>query len=393
MYKTFMLAVCGFATIHNSHAQDSLEGILQQVEQNNKELIALKAKVESERLALKSGNNLPDPQVGMFYLPYGDHDSGDYTEYQISQSFEFPSVYGARNQLIKTQSDQFELTYADRRQEILTETRMYCLELIYLSKQQEIEEARIAQSKMVLDQVEELFTKEQVGILELNKAKVAWMQDRFKVEHVKKDRENVLNILRSLNGGSEIRPSINEYVVSPDLPDIESLWNEKMANDPKLRQLKQQQSIAIQQLRLSKNKLLPNLTAGFNSQGVAGSRFSGIYAGLSIPLWSNRNTVKSAQSNLNYQEAYSEARTQIAFSGFEKEYKNYQHQLVKFQTYEETLGGLNSENLLLESYQLGEISFLQYYQEIQFYRQAFDTMLKMKHQLYQAQNELLKHQL
>ncbi|MEM7297870.1 MAG: TolC family protein, partial [Bacteroidota bacterium] len=306
---------------------------------------------------------------------------------------EFPSVYSARNQLIRTQSGQIEFDFAERRQEILAEAKKYCLELIYLEKRLVIEQERIAQAQEVLEQAQERYEKEQIGIIELNKAKVAWMQDRYRVEHIQKDKVNALNALKTLNGGGEIRPGSSEYVHALELPEVETLWNEKLTNDPTLGLLRQQESIAMHQLKLSKSKTLPNLTAGFNSQGIAGERFSGIYAGLSIPLWSNRNQVKSAQSNLKYQEAFAETKTQMAFTEFENEYNDYQHKLERFQNYQETLNGLNSESLLLEAYQLGEISFLEYYQELQFFREAVDTMLDMQHQLYQAKNKLLRHQL
>lgn len=393
MYKLFVFAVCGGFMLRSGVAQDNLESILRQVEQNNTELLALKAKMESEKLSLKSSNNLPDPEFGMFYLPFGDHTAGDYTEYQVTQTVEFPSVYGARNQLIKTQSGQIEFAYAERRQELLVEAKKYFLELIYLEKRLSIEQERIAQLKELLEQAQERYEEEQISILELNKTKVAWMQERYHVEHIQNDKVNALRSLQTLNGGTEIQTNSSEYVLALDLPSVEILWNEKLANDPTIGLLKQQESIAMQQLKLSKSKSLPNLTAGFNSQGVAGERFSGIYAGLSIPLWSNKNRVKSAQSNLNYQEAFVETKTQMAFTEFEREYNNYQHKLERFRTYQETLDGLDSEALLLESYQLGEISFLEYYQELQFFRDAMDTMLDMQHQLHQANNKLLKHQL
>ena len=67
--------------------------------------------------------------------------------------------------------------------------------------------------------------------------------------------------------------------------------------------------------------------------------------------------------------------------------------LSKFQEYETTLSGLNSDELLLQAYQLGDLSFLEYYMELQFYRQAYDAMLDMQYRLYISQNQLLKHQL
>ncbi|MEQ8473900.1 MAG: TolC family protein [Marinoscillum sp.] len=394
MYKKIVFALCGCFLSFGLIAQStSIESILREVEQNNQELKALSQYAESRTLELKSGNNLPDPQLGAYYLPFGEHSTGDYTEYQVSQSFEFPTVYSTRRNLIDKQTNQLELDYQARRQEILAQAKEYCLNLIYLNKRLTTETLRVVQAKEVFEQVQELYEKEQVGILELNKAKVAWMQEQFKIQEIESDQRNTMLLLKNLNGGAEIRFSSDEYALSLDLADKESVWEDKQAQDPELVKLTQQEAIAQQSLRLAKNRTLPNLTAGFNSQGVAGERFSGVYAGISIPLWSNRNKVKAAQSQVDFQQSINTSLSLQAYSAFVKQYNDYEIMLSKFQEYEATLSGLNSDDLLLQAYQLGELSFPEYYMELKFYRQAYDTMLDMQYQLYVSQTQLLKHQL
>lgn len=394
MYKNIVFALCGCLLSFSGISQTvTIDSILKQVEQNNQELKALNEYLESKRLELKAGNNLPDPQLGAYYLPFGEHSSGDYTEFQVSQSFEFPTVYGARGSLIEKQSAQLELDYQLKRQEILAQAKAYCLNLIYLNKRLATESLRVEQAKQVFAQVQELYEKEQVGILELNKAKVAWMQEQFKTQQIESDISNVMLQLTNLNGGTPVDLSIEEYGISLVLDSKDAVWNAKQTQDPELMQLKQQELIAQQSLTLAKNEGLPNLTAGYNSQGVSGERFSGIYAGVTIPLWSNRNKVKAAEAQFNFQKSYSSVKNLQAYTSFEKQYNDYTIMLAKFREYDATLKGLNSDELLLQAYQLGELSFLEYYMELQFYRQAYDAMLNMQYELYISQNQLLKHQL
>ena len=394
MPKHILFAFCGYFLSVGLLAQTSeIESVLQEVEQNNKELKAMASYIESQRLELKSTNNLPDPQFGTYILPFGEHSAGNYTEFEISQTIEFPSVYGARRNLIDNQSKQLDLEYKTKRQEVLKQAKSYCLYLIYLNKQLDIEISRVAQAKQVYEQANELYKKEQIGILEINKAKVVWMQEQFKVQQIESDKKNISLLLANLNGGNEVTFSLNNYPSALELAAKDSLWEDKLSNDPELVKLKQQESVAFQSLKVAKNKTLPNLTAGFNSQGVSGERFSGVYAGISIPLWSNRNKVKAAQSRVDYQESVTSSMTMQASTSFEKQYNDYQIMLTKFQEYEFTLSGLNSDKLLLQAYQSGEISFMEYYTELQFYRQAYDAMLDMQYQLYLSQTTLLKYQL
>lgn len=393
MLKNILFAGCLFLLSWRGYSQTSLEELLQQVEQNNLELEALSTDLEGKRFELQSSNNLPNPEVGAFYLPFGENNTGDYTEYQITQSFEFPTVYSSRKNLINQQISQYELGYKSRRQEILLSAQAYALELILISKKLKVFETRTEQAKTVFDQVNQLFQKEEVGILELNKSKVAWLQQQFAVQQLENQLQNLSEQLENLNGGKPIGTTLVDYPVFVGLTDADSIWMEKLRAEPQLLQIQQEEILAQQSLQLEKNKVLPNLAAGFNRQGVMGSYYSGIYGGLTIPLWGSRDKVKAAQSQVEFQTQNSLSKVNLARVQFDREFRNYALLRTKFTEYQNTMTALDSEDLLLQAYQLGELSFLQYYQEIQFYRQAFDTFLEMQHQLYQSHTSLLKHQL
>ncbi|GAA4824452.1 TolC family protein [Algivirga pacifica] len=373
------------------YAQSSvLTEVLREIEGNNETLRAMRSHRDSKKKELQSTNNLPDPQFIGFYLPWGEHETGNYTEFQLSQSLEFPTVYSTRKKMINQQAMQLELEYQSKRQALLLQAKRHCLELIYLNKQIGIEQERMKQAQRVLQQAESLYTKGEIGILDHNKAKVTWLQEQFQLEKLENTQQNLQRQLQSMNGGKTVTLDLQEYVSPKLLERKDSLWQKVQENDPALKQLEQQQFIAEQQLKLSKGQALPDLTAGFNRQGIDGAHYAGIYAGISIPLWSSRNKVKAAKSNLTFQEHFSDARKMEMYTDFEKQYHNYQSLYKMLMQYEETLSGLDNEALLLQAYELGEISFLEYYMELQFHRKAVDKMLEMEHQLYQVQNELLR---
>ncbi len=394
MLKNNVLAfcVCLFSFVAVAQSPSTMDA-LQQIEQNNATLKAFSSLLESKKLTQKALNNLPDPQAGAYYLPFGNHTSGDYTEFQVTQSFEFPTVYSTRGTLIDMQEAQNAMEYQLKRQEVLLPALKLLNELIFLDKKEDVEQIRVLQSKKIFDQTNELFELEQVGILELNKAKIAWIQEQFKLDILGSDRKKIMIELKNMNGGIELDFAPNDYVGSLIVDDPESLWQEKMQVDPELRILGDQENVAQQQLKLSKNKTLPNLTAGYNYQGVSGSTYSGIYGGISIPLWSSRNTVKAAEANYDYQKSFTQVKTDVLHTKFLGKYEVYQVLLKKYQEYQSTLQSLGSEELLLQAFELGELSFMQYYIELQFYQKALDSMLEMENQLVQSKAELLKHQL
>ncbi len=394
MTKYVISALCALTFHLGAMAQSSAaDNIMQSIETNNPQLKAYSAFLQKQVLANKAANNVDDPQASAFYLPFGEHTGPDYTEFQISQTVEFPSVYVARNQLNTEREEQLKVQFAKLRQEVLLRAKFLLLELIYLQKQQELSEKRLAQGDNILKQTQTLFDKGQIGILELNKAKVAWLQSQFAVEEIETERQTVEKELQVMNGGTPLSYSANGYTTSLRLPSVDSLWQQRLYSDAELLVQQKQQEVARQNVKLEKNKVLPDLTAGYNYQGVAGNNYSGLYAGLSIPLWGSRNKVKSAKAELEYQEIQAETVSSKLENEFRIDFQRYELLLKKFREYQQSLEGLNSEPLLLKSYELGEISFLDYYRETQFYRTAIDKMLSIEKEMHQLRAKLLKHQL
>ncbi len=394
MHKKLVSAICGSMCIVSGFAQTDITGkLLNGIAENNAELLAYRAFIESWQLENKSGNNRPDPQLSAFYLPYGENNGAEYTEYQISQSFEFPTVYAARGKWNDLQGQQLENEYAKLRQEILLQANKLLVDLNTLQQRKELERTRREQGKQVYKQIQELYKKEQVGILDLNKAKIAWIQEQFVVEQIETEIQNSGLLLQKLNGGQPIGLDKIHIGEETEIESLETLWQAKMNEDPALQQLSFNESISLQKIKLEQHKVLPDLTAGYNYQGVSGNNFSGFYGGVSIPLWNSKNKVKAAEAEYKYRQSQSEAVTATLYTSFQERYNRYQVILKKYMEYQSTMESLDSESLLLKAFTLGELSFMEFYVELRFYRNALDTMLQIERELYQLKAELLKHRL
>lgn len=395
MFKTIIFAVCGCVASWDAMAQlTPIERILTQVEQNNLELKAQAAHVDGRKRELTAGNRLPDLQVDGYYLPRRGREADDYTELQVSQSAAFPTVYSARKALIDRQSLQLDTNVRAKRQEILTQAKILCLDFVHLSKRLEVETLRVERAKRVFEQAEERHRLGQIGLLERNKASVVWLQEQYHLQEVHNERSRVLQRLKALNGGVEPDVSrLDEYAEPLQVPPKASLWAQKQAMDPLRMLLTNEEAIARQSLRVARSETWPGLTAGFATQRVPGTTYSGLHAGVSVPLWSARNRVQAARSNVVFQQSVTRARSVEAFAAFETLYDGYQALRSRFQDYEVTLSGLESDERLLEAYEAGELSFLEYHMERLFYRQAYDDMLDMQHELHVRQADLLNHHL
>lgn len=394
MTKYAISAYCALILSLGAKAQQpTVDGVLQSIEANNPALKAYDAYLQKQALANKAENNVDNPQASAFYLPFGEHTGPDYTEFQISQTVEFPSVYAARHKLNLERNERLKIEFSKLRQEVLLKAQTLLYELVYLQQQKQLAERRMAQGDTILQQTQTLFDKGQIGILELNKAKVAWLQSQFAVEEIETERQAIHQELQSMNGGNVLSFADESYPTSLQLPPADSLWQQRLYSDAELLVLQQEQAVAEQNIKLEKNKVLPDLSAGYNYQGVPGSNYSGIYAGLSIPLWGSRAKVKTAKAELQYQEQQAQAISFEIENQFRTDYQRYELLLKKFSEYQQSLDGLNSEALLQKSYELGEIAFLDYFREVQFYRTAIDKMLSIEKEMHQLRAKLFKFEL
>jgi cobalt-zinc-cadmium efflux system outer membrane protein len=116
MNKHIVFAICGCLFFINSFSQNkNIEELLNQIGQNNTELKGYQYFIENQQLENKSTNNLPDPQLSGYYMPFGENTTEAYAEYQIEQTFEFPTVYDARGKWNDLKSKQLQTAYAKKR--------------------------------------------------------------------------------------------------------------------------------------------------------------------------------------------------------------------------------------------------------------------------------------
>jgi len=394
MYKKIGLALCvTLITFGMSAQKNALKPLLQQIEQNNAVLKAYAHLNTSNKLQLKTTNNLSDPEIGAYFLPWGTHNDGDYSEIEITQSFEFPSVYSSRKTLIKEQVKNADLAFDMLRQQMLLKAQKQGLNYISLRNKVVLEQERLKQASKIFTQIQELFNKEQVGVLALNKAKLAWIQAQFTIEKLVTEQQTALKLLENLNGNIPVDFKGILIKNKEKMLSFDQLWIDKKATDPKLLQLKQQELIANQAYHVSKNQALPNLSVGYSYQGVSGANYSGIFAGLSIPVWKNKHKVKAAKANYTFKQQQAASLLNEAKVNYEQVYTKYKISQNNYTKYQQVLDSLNSEQLLFKAYELGEISFMDYYVEVQYYRNAVDTKNELKKEVQLLMADLLQHQL
>ncbi len=386
----FLFALLASASVV---AQSDVDRVLKSVEANNKSIQSNKKYWEARRAEFKTGLTPYDPQVEYDYLFGSPVGAGNQKDFSVTQRLDFPTTYKHKRQLSGQQIAQTELQQQVYRQDVLLEAKLITLQIIYLNKKGVELNRRLTSTQKLVDDYQKKLDKGDVIILDVNKAKLQLLNVKNEVALNDNERQVAQTKLSELNGGNNIVISDTSYPTVPVVPDFEILDSTIEANDPIIKVYEQEIKIQEQNIAVQKALNLPKIETGYHSQGILGQSYKGVHAGITIPLWENKNRTKAAQANLDY--ATSNSQTHILEHRLEN--KGYYDQLAvrvkAMEEYRTLLSTLNNTPLLNKALRLGQITTIQYFQDESYYFSAYDKYLQMEWEYNQAIARLYKYQL
>lgn len=391
--KRLLLYIISFLCIDAMQAQQSTDSVLSQVERNNKALQSNRKYWEAKQSEFKTGLTPYDPQVEYDYLFGSPAGAGNQKDFSVTQRLDFPTVYKRKKELSGEQVAQTRLQQQVFRQDILLEAKLLTLQLIYLNKKGTELNRRLLSTERLVQDYQKKLDKGDVIILDVNKAKLQLLNIQSETKLNENEKQVTLTKLSELNGGIPFAINDTTYPVLPITPDFESLDSMIEANDPILKVYQQEQKIWQQQIGVQKALNLPKIEAGYHSQGILGQNYRGFHAGVSIPLWENKNKLNAAKASFDY--ARSSAETHILEHRLENKqyYQQSGDRLKILREYKELLSTLNNTTLLNKALALGQITIIQYFYDESFYFTAYDKYLLIEWEYQQAVARLFKFQL
>ncbi|HLU85672.1 MAG TPA: CusA/CzcA family heavy metal efflux RND transporter [Vicingaceae bacterium] len=343
---------------------------------NNGKVKAAKTNVELQEQGKKAAFNLGKTDVGVQYGQYNSFEN-DFA-FDMNQNFAFPTVYMNQRKLAneKISESQFQVSISEN--QLKFDIRKAWYQLTYLTEKQKLLLFQDSIYTKFLNAANRRYETETSSYLEKVSAETKVMELRNELKMVKADiaiQEQQLRVL--LDDTNEIRftPTILDERLIGNTQDVN-----QVENNPSLFYVKQQIKIAQAEKGVENAKLLPDFSIGYFNQSQIGNslengnfangsdRFSGIQAGISIPLFSGsyRANIKSAkfktqiaQTNADYYQTVLQGQ--------------YQQQLNEVLKYQESLGyykeqAIPQANLIISSTQKsfdnGAIGYIEYFQNI-----------------------------
>jgi outer membrane protein TolC len=370
----------------------TFDGILKTIEKNNMDLQAGNKYVESKSNELRQ-HNLPEgPELMYGYFPKNNTVPGTKEVFEISQSFQMPCFYKNHTAYSKLMIGKEELSQSILRQNILDEAKSLMIEYIYLRKKLAIMDKRL---KFADDIHNASLIRLELGdanALEINKAKLHLMQVQKQVKEAQTEISAIKEKLKSLNGGEDIDLTVDNYPIE-SLIEIDSVLLNRLSVDPELLYSQKSIEASQKQLKVTKNLQLPKFSLGYGTETVADEKFKGFLVGVSIPLWSSKRAIQQARFETQYYDLSAISINQSKISETNVLYKNALSLEENLSSYKTVLSSVNSEELLNQSLEAGEISIIDFFTEMFYYYEVYDDFLTVEKDYHQALAELYKYRL
>jgi len=378
--------------IHSTvHSQSNFDELIKTVESNNKELETLKKTTEARTLFYQTGLTLQNPEISFDYMIGSPVTAGNQTDALISQPFDFPSVYAKRKQLANEKIKQIEFDYQLQKQEILLKAKQLIIDQIYRNKLATEYQKRLKTNESLVQSFETKIANGDATIIELNKAKLQLIElKKLSALNASQIAQNN-SLLSGLNGGNVIEYKDTLYPALNVANSFEEYMKTINSKDPYLQNLEQENAIAIKQVELSKSLALPKFELGYHYQGILGQRFNGAHFGVTIPLWEHKNSIKFANAALAVNNIEQIQYTNDRYYELQSKYMQFGAHATALSEYQEVFNTNYNAAILLKGLNYGEISTIEYYNELNYYNANYDLYLATEKEKYLLIIDLLKY--
>ncbi|MBK9338621.1 MAG: TolC family protein [Lewinellaceae bacterium] len=363
------------------------------MEKNNRSLAADRQFWEAKKLEYKTGLTLPNPTVQGQYLFGSPAAAGDQTDIFIVQPFDFPTTYKKRRELAAEQGAISTSEIAARRREVLQEAKLVCLEMVWRNKLATQYERRKSDLEKLRSDFQTKLDRGDGNILDVNKTRLQLLEINQLQQENAVELQKLQTHLIELNGGEALIFQDTIYPPLPEIATFEQVEKAYEAADPQRQTLEQERRIAEKQLELSRTWQLPKFEAGYHYQGILGQRFSGIHAGMTLPIWEQKHRAEAQQAQVLFADLQLQSHLNEHFFEIKELYERQAALKKSLDEYRSAIASVSNVALLDKALRLGEITVIEYFLETSFYQNALLHFLKTEHEYHAAVSELMQYRL
>lgn len=342
----------------------SLESYLQTVERKNARLITLQKWLDAEEIKAKTGIYPDNPEISYSYLFGNSAAIGDQEEIEIIQAFKLPGYYISKSATQKLEFQQKQALAEKQRREILNLAEIGYFKLVWLNKKKGLLNSHANDAKKLVELMKAGFEIGEISKPAYDKVRIHALNIQTESQKVQSEIQVQIEHLQQLNGGISIEGTSFNYPLDWELPVLDSLLANLAYENPALLMAHIEIKQSEKEIKHARMNSMPSLEAGYKAETILNQKLQGFHAGISIPLWEKKNSVRYAKLNsemarANYTHEKSILKAKVSTLYFEAKALKDSYLKMKQLLNEEQLSGSS-----LELLQSGQISFYEYFMDI-----------------------------
>ncbi|MFE2861989.1 CusA/CzcA family heavy metal efflux RND transporter [Sphingobacterium multivorum] len=370
-----LLSLVGFTANAQTKDLSSVDEAINIALKNNQIIKASDLEIDASKALKKTAGELP--KLG-FNAQLGQYNSTKFDQsFEVAQTIPFPTLFGAKKQLINAEIKAKELQKNLTVIELKTQVRTYYYQILYLQhNQKQLQQLdtlysdfiKIAQLRYKTGDTK----KVDISAAEAKKGEINLLLKQNKVF-----LNNAVASLKTLMNTREDFLIVENGIFQP-LQISNLLDNDVVASHPAIQSLYQDAVIAEQTKKVERSQGLPDFTIGFTNQSLigfhtvngaekyfnSGKRFNSVNIGIAIPI--TYGATKARIKSLDFRKQASEANAQQLQKALTTQLQNalqqYQQDMQQFNYFQQEALP-NAKEIVSAAqlgYKTGEISYVEY---------------------------------
>lgn len=390
--KQIIFLILTIVTGH-TFAQNGIEKVLSDIEQNNTTLSLMRETIKADKLANKTDIFLPDPEVGFNYLWGNLSVMGKRQDFSLSQTIDVPTVSGVKSRVADRKNDLLEWQYMADRMNIMLDAKLYLIDLIYCNSLLKELSVRKERAESMADGLKRRLDNGDANLPEYNNSCLELSKVCAEIQQTETDKSALEAQLCRLNGGVAVSFDGCRFEEACFPENFDEWFKVAQEKNPVLSYVRSEVELSKQQLLLSKQQNLPSFSVGYMSEKTPGERYQGVSVGLSVPLWNSRNKIKQAKASLIAAEAR-KRDTAVQFYGqLSVLYQRVAGLQRTAETYRRSLEKNDNSRLLKKALDAGQLSVSDYLLQTAIYYDSVDKALSAERDFQKALAELTAFEL
>ena len=372
-----MLVVCssGFNSINAQQTKSiNLKQAIQMALDSNLSVRSSKYSVDVQKALKGASWDIPKTSIDGQYGQFNSYSKDN--SFTVSQSFAFPTVYINQNKLAKANVKSSEWQLKTSQLEIATQVKQIYWQLAYLYSKQKLFAYQDSLYTGFQKAAELRAKTGETNQLEMISARSQSLEIKNQLQQINADLVIYNQKLQTiLNVGTTLYPADTVLHRIDYLPAADK---SVLAANPSVSYINQQVEVARLEKKVESSRILPDLSIGYFSQtmqgtqeinGVprvfgTGNRFTGIQAGIAVPLWFAPYSAKAKAAK--FKEKVAQTNAEYYSKSLSGSYRSLMLEFSKNSNsvdyYEKQ--AIPEANLIIEqatkSYKAGALDYLDY---------------------------------